>query len=270
MKNLSRFNFYTLLIFGCLVLFYLGAMPVNYPGETDDTLTLLHGMVSAVCIITSIVLFVCTLINIWDEDTEDYFYKLYKEKMSNSEGKSGKLWLIPVVISCVLLGMTINAISKHAVLIYNTSITYQNNYKQLVQEKEGFYDKMWKTYSQKDKITNLNKETFLIVTKLIMDSRKDGQSVAWKWVQENQQIPYSEFTKFYADLSDFIGAQREEYFNIEKKCQELANTNNTMLDIFPNNIYNKFLECKHIKFEYGFTSDKTEEVFKTKKENDIF
>lgn len=27
--------------------------------------------------------------------------------------------------------------------------------------------------------------------------RKDGENVTWKWVQENQQIPFEEFTILY-------------------------------------------------------------------------
>ena len=100
-----------------------------------------------------------------------------------------------------------------------------------------------------------------------MENRKDGQNLTWKWLQENQQIPYEEFTKFYTDLSDFITSQRKGYFDIEKVCQSIANQNNTLLDTFPNNIYNKALRLERIKFEYGFTSDSTENVFKTKKEN---
>lgn len=151
--------------------------------------------------------------------------------------------------------------------IYNKSKLYQNAYQQKVDEKKGFYDKLWKTYLTKEKITNVNKETFLVVTKTIMENRKDGPNITWKWAHENQNIPYEEFTKFYADLSSFITSQREGYFNIEKECMSIANANNTLLDTFPNNIYNKILECPHIKFEYGMLSDSTENVFRTKKEN---
>jgi hypothetical protein len=151
--------------------------------------------------------------------------------------------------------------------MYNTSKLLHNAYTQKVEEKAGFYDKLWKTYLQKEKITNVNKETFILVTKIIMENRSDGQNVTWKWLQENQQIPYSEFTKFYADLSDFITTQREGYFNIEKECQLIANRNNTLLDTFPNNIYNKVIGCQRIKFEYGLLSDSTNNVMKSKVEN---
>ena len=151
--------------------------------------------------------------------------------------------------------------------MFNTSKIYHNTYIQKVQEKQGFYDKLWKTYLQKEKITNVNRETFIEVSKIIMENRRDGQKVTWKWLQENQQISYSEFTKFYSDLSTFIESQRDAYFSIEKVCQEIANKNNTMLDTFPNNIYNRLLQCKRIDFEYGFLSDSTNKVFTNKKEN---
>jgi hypothetical protein len=100
-----------------------------------------------------------------------------------------------------------------------------------------------------------------------MENRRDGEKIMWKWLQENQQIPYNEFTEFYKDLTEFVTSQRDEYFKIEKECQVIANKNNTMLDTFPNNIYNHFLKLNRIKFEYGFLSDSTNHTFKTKLEN---
>ncbi len=100
-----------------------------------------------------------------------------------------------------------------------------------------------------------------------MENRRDGQNVSWKWLHENQQIPYEEFTMFYKDLSVFIAEQRKEYFDIEKTCQQIANQNNTLLDTFPNNIYNRYLHQEKIVFEYGFLSDSTNNVFKSKVEN---
>lgn len=55
-----------------------------------------------------------------------------------------------------------------------------------------------------------------------MEGRHDGAQVTWKWLQENQNIPYSEFTKFYGDLSGFVNGQREEYYKLEEACMETA------------------------------------------------
>ena len=158
---------------------------------------------------------------------------------------------------------------EKASVVYNQNVTYSHALNQKVKEKKGFFDKMWKTYSTKEKITNMDKDMFIQVTKIIMENRKDGQNVTWKWMQENQQIPYDQFTRFYVDLSNFIESQREGYFNLEKECQTIAAANNIMLDTFPNNLYNKVMKCPHLVAEYGFTSDHTEQVFKSKKENII-
>lgn len=172
-----------------------------------------------------------------------------------------------IIGGIILLYNLITPPIKGSISVFNASKSYQNYYNLKVQEKRGFYDKMWKTYLTKEKITNINKETFLTVSKVIMENRADGKNLTWKWVQENQKIPYEEFTKFYSDLSNFITEQREGYFRIEQECQEIARYNNTMIDTFPNNIYNKFLDCPRINFEYGILSDSTNNVFKSGVEN---
>ena len=151
--------------------------------------------------------------------------------------------------------------------IYNKSVIVNNQYNQKAIERKGFYDKLWKTFLQKEKITNINKDVFIEVAKIQMENRKDGQNVTWKWVQENSQIPYSEYVKFYSDLSSFIEDQRKEYYALEKECQALAIAHNLLIDTFPNNYYNKLLGVKKIEFSDGFLSDSTNKIFTTKTEN---
>jgi len=196
-----------------------------------------------------------------DEDREEF-----EIKTSSVNYKKWIKWVISLLILYGLFHFG-SIICKDNVKLYNYSKKYKHQYIQKVQEKLGFYDKLWKTYLQKDKITNINKETFIEVTKIIMENRADGENVTWKWLQENQNIPYSEFTVFYKDLSQFIETQREGYFAIERQCQEIAKRNNIMIDTFPNNIYNRLLKIEEINFEYGLLSDSTNNVFKTGIEN---
>lgn len=128
---------------------------------------------------------------------------------------------------------------------------------------------MWKTYSQKYDIANLNSEMFTKITKLIMENRADGKQLSWKWLKENQNIPYSEFTKFYDKLFSFIEQQRDSYFALEKECMSISKQNNVMLEMFPNVLYNKILNLPKINYEAGFTSSKTDKVFSTHQENNI-
>ncbi len=153
------------------------------------------------------------------------------------------------------------------VTLYNGSVVAQNNYLQKTQERPGFYDAMYKTFSQKKELMDMNKETFVQIATLIMDMRKDGPALAWKWTQENTQIPFDQFTDFYRDLSTFIESKRQGYFELEKECQRLANANNILLETFPNNIYNKILGRSHIEYKYGFVSDSTVEIFNKGREN---
>lgn len=198
--------------------------------------------------------------------------EIFDDKDDDSIKKPIRNTIIAIfsLLALIFIGKYCFIIGKDCKEVYNANKVYNAKYIQKVQAKKGFYDKLWKTYIQKEKITSLNKETFLQVTQLIMENRADGENLTWKWVSENQKIPYEEFTAFYADLSNFVEQQRKEYYNIELDCQYIAQSNNTMLDTFPNNIYNKVLKCNTIQFEYGFLSDKTDSVFTNKKENLTF
>lgn len=149
---------------------------------------------------------------------------------------------------------------------YNTSVSLTNQYEQKCQERPLFYDMMWKTYSTKKEIQGMSVQTFTQIASIIMDARKDGANVSWKWVQENTKIPFEEFTAFYKDLSSYIETKRQEYFNIEKECQQLAYQHNILIKSFPNNLYNTFIGRSYIIYQYGFTSDSTNKVFNNHKE----
>ena len=232
----------------------------------------LHAIINFLWIACSVV-FAAWGLTLCDTDSPSSLFDKYKRKEIEYELKLFKmkknkiiLWSI-IILSILGLYKIIKPSISDSILIYNKSVQYKNLYKQKSDEKAGFYDKLWKVYLQKNQIAELNKDAFIEVTKIIMQGRADGDKVAWKWVQENQQIPYDQFTKFYEDLSGFVFSQREAYFNIEKECMNIANQNNTMLDTFPNNIYNKILKCEKIDFKYSFTSKKTKEVFSSEEEN---
>lgn len=285
MRKPTKTQFYVMaFIFMAVIMTLWGFLwdvkfPGDYMSERYGELVLRFSAVHIIFNFMFVLLWIAGVIwlVVGTDDSVPHFQKFYRDNWNRHDQKDNEaaptikvkkplLWIIGIVlfISLFILGKNI---INGSVSLYNTSKKYQNEYVKRVQEKQGFYDKLWKTYLQKEKITNINKETFIEVTKVIMENRRDGEQITWKWLQENQKIPYEEFTRFYADLSDFIASQREGYFNIEKVCQEIANRNNTMLDTFPNNIYNRFLKCDRINFEYGFLSDSTKTIFETKTEN---
>lgn len=168
-----------------------------------------------------------------------------------------------VILSTLILILPWNGVKS----VYNQSVSLHYQYEQKSQEKPGFYDKMWKTYEQKTQLLNMNKETFIEVAHIVMDARKDGEHVAWKWANENQPVPFEQFSKFYENLSQYIENQRNGYFEIEKQCQQIAMENNILLTKFPNNLYNIFLGQPIINYKYGLLSDITYDVFNSGIEN---
>lgn len=174
--------------------------------------------------------------------------------------KKFKSWLIILFIISLIP-------YKQPVAFHNQAVVGYNTFIQVTKQKPAFYDKMYKTYTQKKEIGFINQEQFTKIATIIMDNKKDGQALTWKWISEQKVIPFEEFSSFWKDLSSFIETQREAYYALEVQCNQLANSYNISLQTFPNNVYNIFLRHPHAVYTYGFTSDKTEQVFKTGKEN---
>ena len=145
---------------------------------------------------------------------------------------------------------------------YNTETSYRLEYAQATQEQVTSFDNNYLAFKEKSNIANLNKETFITVTQIIMSARKDGMNVAWKWMQENQQIPYSEFTDFYRDLSSFVSVRFSENKALEIKKQNLVKEHNKLLATYPGNFYNYFLKIEPLVYKEGFVTKETKELFK--------
>lgn len=149
---------------------------------------------------------------------------------------------------------------------YNKSVDLTYQYEQKCEQRPGYYDAMWKTYSEKKVLKDMNEATFIKIASIIMDARKDGPQLAWKWTQENTSITFAEFTYFYKNLSSYIETKREGYYRLEVECQKLAYAHNAMIKEFPGNIYNVVLGRSQLEYSYGFLSDSTIKVFASRKE----
>ena len=214
--------------------------------------------------IASIIISVC----VFDDASCGRNWNICKKEINIDMKKLKKVifWLALVIILVIVYNI-FSILIKQSIELYNTTARYKVEFNNKLYERELYYDKMWKTYLEKYNICELNKDVFIEVTKLIMDGRKDGEKLAWKWLQENQPIPYDEFSKFYTDLSKFTHSQREGYFKLEKECINIVNYHNILLNTFPNRFYNKFLDIEELEYKVGFMSDKTEWVFSSGIEN---
>ena len=146
---------------------------------------------------------------------------------------------IKIIIVLVMITFLLNLVSKSydkVENIYNTTTTLKQEYNAVSQKQVTNYDGYYEMFVDKYEISTLNEETFLHTTEIIMNNRRDGQNVAWKWVSENQQIPYEEFTIFYKNLTDFV--------------------------LFPNNLINKVLRISPLVYKSGNITNTTKNKFK--------
>lgn len=172
---------------------------------------------------------------------------------------------LTILVSIILLiGLTniIRSVYDGSVGLFNTTTVYRLDYQRKSQEIVSFYDAKYLAFSKKENIANINKDAFVLVTSIIMDNRRDGEQLAWKWVHENQHIPYEEFTIFYKELSAFVDEQYGGLFELEKQRQAIVNEHNKLISIYPNNIFNSFFVHEPLMvYKHSVLSDSTRKLF---------
>jgi len=151
----------------------------------------------------------------------------------------------------------------------NREIELRNTFEQKTDERTAFYDKMWKTISQKGQIAIKNDSSFRQNVNIIMEGRKDAQGLFMKWVQEsNPNANYSEVSELYKDLSRAVEAQREGFFVQEKYMQDIVRQHKDLIKKFPGSFYNMFMSRKELVYK-PITSTITDEVIKSGKDDNI-
>ena len=165
------------------------------------------------------------------------------------------------IVAILICWSGISSLYTGSTEFYNSVKSYEFENNRLEELQLTTFDNNYLAFSDKFNITDLNKETFIEVTKIIFSARADGENVAWKWVHENQQIDYNQFTKFYADLSSFTEGRYAENNAIEKQKQENVKRQNLLISTFPGVIYNHFMKIKPLKYNKGFLTKETKDLF---------
>jgi hypothetical protein len=151
----------------------------------------------------------------------------------------------------------------------NNEVDLKNQFTQKTSERTAFYDKMYKTISQKGQIALRNDSSFRQNIEIIMSGRKDAGDLFMKWVQEsNPNAQYGEVAALYKDLSRSVEAEREGFFQQEKVMQDIKLQHDNLLSKFPTSLYGWILGKKKLEYK-PITSDRTDEVMKTGKDNHV-
>ena len=170
----------------------------------------------------------------------------------------------------ILIGSSFATIMLFIVITMNFSI--QNTEIDLrevtiSQEKkcEAYFDKMWKILKQQAGVSDKYKDAFKeIYPKLIEGRYSKGDGSLMKWVQESNP----EFkTSLYEQLTRSIESERTGFFNEQSTLIDMQREHKVYLQKAPNRWFlDDNLKPVEIKI---ITSSKTEEVYKTGKEDDI-
>jgi len=152
-----------------------------------------------------------------------------------------------------------------------TYISYSNKEIQLknlaaAQEEsnKAIFDKVWKIICQKTQIANKYKDDFVDVYEKVMSGRyQEKNSVLFSWIQEhNPQLD----AKVYVSLMDTIEGQRESFTQVQVKLRDIKREHDNIRTLFPGS----FFVGRRPELKVTIvTSDKTEDTFKSAKENDV-
>ncbi len=167
-----------------------------------------------------------------------------------------------IVIVLILISSFIQNSYDRSKTMFNQSKSFELNYANIERSQVVTWDTYYLNFTEQSENVKLSKEGFIELAQIVMSARKDGQNLAWKWVQENQNIPFEEFTYFYKQLSAFISQRFNENLTIENKKLDLVQQQNLLIQTFPNNIYNWFLNIKPLQYKVGFVSEDTKQKFK--------
>jgi hypothetical protein len=181
------------------------------------------------------------------------------------ETKSIMKYAILGMVILIFIGLIGSVISTS-----NQEVELRNRFKQKMDERTAFYDKMWKTLSQKSQIAVKNDSSFARNVNAIMAGRKDAGQLFMKWVQEsNPNANYQEVSNLYADLSRAVEGQRDGFFMQEKMIQGIVLEHDNIMTRFPSGfILSSFMGRTRLTYK-PITSDRTDNVIETGKDNDV-
>jgi len=129
---------------------------------------------------------------------------------------------------------------------------------------KGSFDKMWKILQQQASVTDQYKEAFSEIYPKLMEGRySNGSGQLMNWIQESN--PNFD-TSLYGKLMNSIEAQRESFFNEQRKLISINNKHRNLLETAPSSWFVGGRDTLSIVI---VKSLKTDKIYETGQEDDI-
>lgn len=175
--------------------------------------------------------------------------------------KNRKITLV-VVGLLAIIGLTVGV---YGVNTSNYEIDLRNQAEAQYEVNKSYADKMWKTIQQQAEVSNEYKDAFMEIYPELIAGRYSTErgGALMSWITEaNPDFDVS----LYGKLMNTIEAQREGFFNEQKKLISIMKQHEDLREKFPSALFVGGRE----KLDYPIvTSKETEEIFETGQENDI-
>lgn len=195
-------------------------------------------------------------------------YSLFK-LIKNKKIKKMNTKQIRNLVIIAFLSVTLVYLSSAFITTNNTDKSLRNTFTAKMSERTTFYDKMWKIISQKSQIAIKNDSSFQHIVNLQITGQKSGENAMWTWVQQsNPTATFTEVSSLYRELGQAIEAERNGFFEQEKVLQSIKLQHDNLCDMFPGSLIMSILGREKLKY-VPITSDLTENVIKTGKDNNI-
>lgn len=165
--------------------------------------------------------------------------------------------------SLTALGIIVLIILGVVVLgYYNRETELRNQFDAQQKANEATYDTVWKTVSQQAQVADAYKDAFKEVWAEIVKGGPSGTAALQVFI--NRHNPQFD-GRLYVKLMNTIEGQRKEFLNAQKKLIDIKREHDSLRQRFPSRIFvgsKPELELRIV------TSDRTEETFRSGKDND--
>ena len=174
-----------------------------------------------------------------------------------------KYVLIGILTFLLISGISI--VGK-GITLYNQEISLRNQIEAKQQENTAHFDNMWKKIKQTVQVSDKYKDGLKeVLASYTSGRKKESDQLLMDWTKE--AIPSFD-SSIYKQLMNIVTASRDDFTLNQKELIDLNRQHDVLLDTFPNNIYYRVLGIEKIKITI-VTSTKTEDAFKTGKDDDI-
>ena len=150
---------------------------------------------------------------------------------------------------------------------YNGAATLRNQYTSKVSANEASFDNMWKKIQQTSQVPEAQKNAFREIFESYASARTgpNGGGSVMNWIKES--IPSPDLS-LYKDLMNIITGSRDEWTRNQIELVSISNEYNQRLSVFPSNILLGLFGFQKIDPKV-ITSSRTENAFKSGKDNDV-